>query len=128
MIRLGPRLALAALCLLAWGAPLAALDRDGAGRVTAVPAGDMVALEDGAQVRLVGIRAPGRAQPLAEAARTALSDMLLGRTVALSYGGTRTDRHGRRLAHLHLAEGDGAGLWAQGEMLRRPCRSVRVPP
>ena len=83
--------------------------------------GDTLVLADGSEVRLVGIQAPklplGRAdfvaQPLAEEAKAALAAMTLGRTVALSYGGQRIDRWGRRLAHLH----DESGRWIQGELL-----------
>ena len=92
-------------------------------KVTAVIDGDTLVLEDGSEVRLVGIQAPklplGRpdfvAQPLAEEAKEALEAMTLGQTVALSYGGQRIDRWGRRLAHLHDAE----GRWIQGELLAR---------
>lgn len=99
--------------------------RDGTARVTAVVDGDTVVLDDGSEVRLVGIQAPKlplgrpgfRAWPLAEEARLALAALTDGATVELAYGGARRDRHGRRLAHLHLpARGD---LWVQGELLRR---------
>jgi len=83
--------------------------------------GDTLVLEDGRQVRLVGIQAPklplGRqgfkAWPLAEAARDALSAMTLGRDMLLAYGGRRVDRHGRALAQLF----DSDGSWIQGRML-----------
>ncbi len=103
------------------------------GLVVEVVDGDTLVLEDGTQVRLVGIQAPklplGRpsfeAWPLADEAKAALEDMALGARVRLSYGGLRTDRHGRALAHLHTGAGqtdDGQtddGLWLQGELLRR---------
>ena len=93
------------------------------GRVSEIVDGDTLVLEDGTQVRLVGIQAPklplGRpgfeAWPLADAAKAALGNIALGARVTLSYGGLRIDRHGRALAHLH----DGNGLWLQGELLRR---------
>ncbi|MBI4182447.1 MAG: thermonuclease family protein [Proteobacteria bacterium] len=85
--------------------------------------GDTLVLAGGAEVRLVGIQAPklplGRANfptwPLAEEARRALQELSLGRRLTLYYGGQRTDRHGRLLAHLF----DEAGTWLQGEMLAR---------
>ena len=106
----------------AWAAP-GALEEGDAARVVAVIDGDTVALDSGAEVRLVGIQAPklplGRAHftpwPLADEAKAALEEISLGRRVALSYGGRRVDRHGRVLAHLHRDD----GLWLQGEMLRR---------
>src|SRR3546814_6279209 len=51
--------------------------------------------------------------PLAEAARSALAELVLDRQVGLAYGGRREDRHGRRLAHLIRDD----GLWVQGAML-----------
>ena len=72
-------------------------------------------------MRLVGIQAPklplGRPGfekwPLADAAKSALEDLVLGKTVTLGYGGLRTDRYNRLLAHLFLPE----GAWVQGRLL-----------
>jgi endonuclease YncB( thermonuclease family) len=83
--------------------------------------GDTVVLDDGRQVRLVGIQAPklplGRANfekwPLADESKAALSELVLGRRVALGYGGQRQDRYGRELAHLFTDD----GLWVQGSLL-----------
>ena len=84
--------------------------------------GDTVLLDDGHQVRLVGIQAPklplGRRNfptwPLADEAKAALDSLTLGKPLSLTYGGRRMDRHGRLLAHLH----DADGRWIQGELLR----------
>lgn len=92
-------------------------------RVVEVIDGDTVRLNDGWQVRLVGIQAPklplGRKKfdkwPLADQAKAALESMVLGREVSLAYGGQPVDRHGRRLAHLFLDD----GTWIQGAMLLR---------
>ncbi len=102
------------------GEPLA---EGGSGVVREVVDGDTLVLEDGTTVRLVGIMTPklplGRqgfpTEPLARDAKAALEALTLGRRVTLSYGGRRTDRYGRALAHLH----DEDGLWIQGELLRR---------
>ncbi len=83
--------------------------------------GDTVVLEDGRQVRLVGLQAPklplGRPDftpwPLADEAKAALERLVLGRAVRLAYGGRRVDRHRRQLAHLLRED----GLWVQGAML-----------
>ena len=93
--------------------------------VASVVDGDTVILDgpSGEQVRLVGIQAPKlalgragfRAWPLAEAAKKALQDLVLGKRVTLTFGGRRRDRHGRLLAHL----GGEDGTWIQGEMLKR---------
>jgi endonuclease YncB( thermonuclease family) len=94
----------------------------GKAKVVDVVDGDTVRLDDGSQVRLVGIQAPmlslGRAKvsdwPLAGQARDVLREWALGQTVELRYGGQDKDRNGRRLAHLI----DGQGRWLQGEMLK----------
>ena len=86
--------------------------------------GDTLLLEDGSEVRLVGVQAPklplGRpgftAWPLAEAAKAALAELVQGRRLGLAFTGRRLDRHGRHLAHLVR---DEDGLWIQGELLRR---------
>jgi endonuclease YncB( thermonuclease family) len=96
-------------------------------RVVAVIDGDTLVLDDGREVRLVGIQAPKlplgrpgfRAWPLAEEAKAGLEALLLDRPVSLAYGGRRIDRHGRALAHLYRP-GDLAaapGLWVQGALL-----------
>lgn len=92
--------------------------------VTAIVDGDTVRLDDGSQVRLVGTQAPklplGRKNyptwPLAEEAKSEISELILGEEVQLRYGGARKDRHGRRLAHLFRTRDN---LWVQGEMIAR---------
>lgn len=92
-------------------------------RVASVIDGDTIVLEDGREVRLVGIQAPklplGRggfkAWPLADEARSALRDLVQDREVGLFTGGAARDRHGRILAHVLRTD----DLWVQGEMLRR---------
>ena len=91
------------------------------GSVREVVDGDTVVLESATQVRLVGIQAPklalGRAGfrpwPLAEESKALLETLTLRKSLRLSYGGRRIDRHGRLLAHLE----DDQGRWIQGEML-----------
>lgn len=100
--------------------------------VVEVVDGDTVLLDDGWQVRLVGIQAPKlplgrnnlRKWPLAEEARSALAALVLDRRVTLAYGGQRVDRHGRRLAHLFLDDGS----WVQGELLSRGMARVYTFP
>jgi endonuclease YncB( thermonuclease family) len=110
--------------LLSWPASAempARLAPGGGAVVREVVDGDTVVLADGRQVRLVGIQAPklplGRVGfptwPLAEEAKAALESLALGRRVSLGYGGRRTDRNGRALAHLYDAE----GRWLQGELI-----------
>ncbi|WP_042442231.1 thermonuclease family protein [Azospirillum sp. B510] len=102
-------------------------------RVTAVLDGDTLELEDGRRVRLAGIEAAkpprhadpadGRVWPLAEAATMALSDLALGRRVAL-HGPAPVDRHGRLLAHLVRED----GLWLQSALLARGLARVHTRP
>ncbi len=98
------------------------LSAAGTAEVTEVIDGDTVVLDDGSEVRLVGLQAPklplGRrgfqSWPLAGDSRDALARLVLDESVMLAYGGRRTDRHGRALAHLIR---DRDHLWIQGAML-----------
>ncbi len=100
---------------------LEALERGETSPTARVVDGDTLLLENGTEVRLVGIQAPklalGRAGfkawPLAEEAKQALEALALGNTLTLYYGGRKVDRYGRALAHLVRAD----GLWLQGELL-----------
>jgi len=95
---------------------------DGQARVGQVIDGDTLVLDDGRQVRLVGIQAPklplGRPKfptwPLADEAKAALERLTLNREVRLRLGLRPTDRHNRALAHLY----DADGVWIQGAMLQ----------
>lgn len=124
------RRSLAALLLLAL-LPVAAsadgpalpapLADGGTAKVVAVVDGDTLTLDDGREVRLVGIQAPklplGRpdfvAWPLAGDARATLENLARGKTVRLGYGGRQIDRYRRALAHLFLAD----GTWLQEALL-----------
>lgn len=119
------RFAFAALLVLCALPPVraAALEPGGDGVVREVIDGDTLLLDDGTEVRLVGIQAPklplGRPDfepwPLADEAKQALEELALGRRVRLAYGGQERDRYGRALAHLYRED----GLWLQGAMLSR---------
>lgn len=95
--------------------------------VTEVIDGDTVVLEEGSQVRLVGIQAPKlslgrkgfRDWPLAEQAKKELEGLVLNQNVQLFFAKTRKDRHGRFLAHLVMENPEKESVWVQGEMLRR---------
>ena len=92
--------------------------------VTGVIDGETVKLDDGSSVRLIGSLAPQAADvgaaagawPAEADATRSLSDLVLGKSVQLAYGGRRTDRYGRHLAHLFLSAKDG-NTWVQGALL-----------
>ena len=85
---------------------------------------------------MVGIQAPklplGRRNfvewPLAKEARDAAVDIASRRDVVLWSGGSDEDRHGRRLAHTYVRDGQGGTIWFQGEMLRRGLARVYTFP
>ena len=93
-------------------------------RVVQVVDGDTLVLDDGRQVRFVGIQAPklplGRPDfptwPLAPEAKALVEELVLGHDVKLHLAPAPQDRHRRVLAHLSRASD---GLWVQGELLKR---------
>lgn len=95
------------------------------GTVVSISDGDTFDLDTGLTVRLVGIQAPklplGRPNfepwPLGDDARAKITDLALGETVSLYYGGESRDRHGRALAHV-VVDGDDGPVWIQAEMLK----------
>ncbi|MFN4089095.1 MAG: thermonuclease family protein, partial [Alphaproteobacteria bacterium] len=127
------RLLLLVVAIVWPAAVAAALEPGPTATVVETVDGDTVVLDDGSEVRLVGLQAPklplGRRNfptwPLAAESRALLAEMVDGRRVQLRFGGARMDRHGRHLAHLFLDEGavgEGAAgedsAWVQGAMLR----------
>lgn len=112
-------------------APGAAADCDLArGRdhvATAIIDAETVKLDDGSEVRLVGLAAPRAidgdaptgAWPAETAARDALTALVAGKSVRLKFVGDRQDRHSRWLAHLFVQDGDGRETWVQQAMLRQ---------
>src|SRR5690625_735397 len=77
-------------------------------RVIEIIDADTIVLEDGRQVRLVGLQGPklalGRPNfedwPLAHEAAEFLAALVLEREIGLAFGETPEDRHGRLLAHI----------------------------
>jgi endonuclease YncB( thermonuclease family) len=103
--------------------------------VTRVTDGDTLQLDDGSELRLIGALAPqardvgadAGAWPLAEEARQTLSHLVLGRSIALAFGGLRNDRYGRWLAHA-IVEPEGRKEWVQGHMVARGMARAYLPP
>jgi micrococcal nuclease len=79
-------------------------DGPATGLVAAVEDGQTLALADGRKLRLVNIVAPTDGEPLADDARSHLSDLALGHQIRWTYAGRRMDRYGRLLAYVY----DGA--------------------
>jgi len=94
--------------------------------------GDTVKLKDGRRLRIIGINTPelGRkgkqTQPLAEAARSALQELLdvNNSTLLLQYGQQSQDHYGRLLAHAFLENGDNAAV----HLLQRGLATTLVVP
>ncbi len=114
------------LCAVAVARAECALASSETATVAEITDGETLRLEDGRVVRLVNLLSPRRPLwlaadkpwPAADAARRALEQLAAGQGVELAFDARREDRHGRLLAQVFLARGDGR-LWVQGEMVDR---------
>lgn len=93
----------------------------GAGIVTEIQEGETLILEDGRAVRPAGVLGPKRARggPASEARgemEKALSDLTLGKKVALRLGERKRDRYGRLLAQI-MVTGDTETIWLQERLI-----------
>lgn len=77
-------------------------NRSGLFRVTRVIDGDTVVLDGAETVRLLGIDAPEKDQPLYDSATALLAGLVLDKSVVLSYDFRRRDPYGRLLAYVFL--------------------------
>jgi micrococcal nuclease len=84
--------------------------------VAAAIDGDTLQLADGSMLRLAAILAPKGAEPLAAAARAALT-RFIGLPLRLEFGPRRTDRHGRLLAQAWFEIPDTGEEWWLQQML-----------
>jgi endonuclease YncB( thermonuclease family) len=95
--------------------------------VAAVLDGETLKLADGSTVRLIEAEAPrvppgGKAAdwPYAAKAKAAMSELALGKSVTLRYGGRKRDRHGYLLAQVFVADpGSPAPVWLQAALIDR---------
>ena len=86
--------------------------------------GDTFRLDDGKDVRLIGLVAPRSEDvgaprgtwPPEIASRIALQNLLKGQSVSLAFLGPRTDRYGRVMAHVFLERAGGV-QWVQAMQL-----------
>ena len=93
----------------------------GTGIITEIQEGETLILDDGRAVRPAGILGPRRARggPASEARgemEKALSDLTLGRKVALRLGERKRDRYGRLLAQI-MVTGDNETIWLQERLI-----------
>lgn len=112
------------------------LDTGPSRAVTRVIDGESLALDDGSEVKLLGILAP-RALDTADGATNwpperdaiaALSALVLGRTIVLAFTKSRgSDRYGRLLAHVFV-ERDGHLTWVQSNLISGGHARAHTPP
>ena len=99
-------------------------------RVDWVADGDTILLQDGQQVRYIGIDTPEidhqyqRAAPLGYAARSYNRQLVVGRQLRLVYDRERHDRYGRTLAYVYRRD----GLFVNAELLKRGLAHVLLRP
>lgn len=74
------------------------------GTVLQVLDGDTFQLEDGRQVRCLGLDAPEKGEPLAQEATQTLNRLVGGKPVRLELGRRRQDRDGRLLAYVFVGQ------------------------
>lgn len=71
-------------------------------KVVEVIDGDSIVLEDGSEIRLLGINAPEREYPFYDEAKTRLSSLVLGKVVRLESDFEDKDRYGRLLRYIFI--------------------------
>ncbi len=64
--------------------------------------GDSFVIENGEEVRLIGIDAPELSQPYAEESKNFLAGLISGKEIKLERDKTNTDRYGRLLRYVYL--------------------------
>ena len=113
--------AIAMPVLLAAVLPVLAPPAAEAQRVERVVDGDTIVVEGVGRVRLIGVDTPETVSPrrpvefFGREASAFTKRLLEGRRVRLEYDRERTDRYGRTLAYVHLAD----GTFANAEIIRR---------
>ena len=113
--------AIAIPLLLAAILPVLAPAAAEAQRVERVVDGDTIVVEGVGRVRLIGVDTPETVNPgrpvefFGREASAFTKRLLEGRRVRLEYDRDRTDRYGRILAYVHLAD----GTFANAEIIRR---------
>ena len=80
--------------------------------------GDSLLLEDGRQVRLIGIDTPEQGEPYADESRTWAKDLLDGKEVRLEYDEEKRDKYERLLAYVHVDAGGEGEMFVNAELVR----------
>ncbi len=99
-----------------------ALEPGASHTVLRVADAETVVVDDGSEVRLIGALAPRSPGPAStdwlpeREAREALERLVVGRNIELKFAGRRSDRYGRQLGHLFVANGSET-VWVQGYLL-----------
>jgi len=94
--------------------------------VASIIDGETLALTDGREVRLLGVKAPSAPLgwkgedpwPFVAESKAALDRLASGATIELRFEARREDRHGHLLAQAFLAR-DGKQIWLQEELVAR---------
>lgn len=102
--------------------------------VTRIIDGETLALDDGTELRLIGMLAPRAIDVgtvpgtwrMEAAAVEALQSLVLGRTIEIRFSGERSDRYGRVKGHAFLGSEDGT-VWVQGRLLEMGLARAYVP-
>lgn len=94
--------------------------------VVAIIDGETLRLDDGRELRLLGILAPratdaatsaADAWPPAASAKAALAQLAQGQRVRIATAGQQRDRYARIVAHAFVRGSDGSERWLQGDLL-----------
>lgn len=94
--------------------------------VVAIIDGETLRLDDGRELRLLGILAPRATDPATSAAdswppatsaKAALVQLAQGQRVRIATAGQQRDRYGRIVAHAFVRGSDGSERWLQGDLL-----------
>lgn len=96
-------------------------------RVSAIIDGETLKLVDGAEIRLLSVRAPQLT--LAREEKAALAALALGQDVRLAPEEAPRDRYGRRLAHVFVSaplSEKTPGVWVQGALVARGLARVET--
>lgn len=74
------------------------------GNVDKVIDGDTFTLTNGQKVRLIGINAPEKGQPMADEAKTKLESLIAGKSVDLQSDVDPSDQYGRLLSYVYVGD------------------------